>query len=193
MPIVIKRYPNRKLYNTETKRYITLDGIASLIKDSQEVQVLDHTSGEDLTTLTLTQVIFEQEKKRGGFLSKSVLTGLIQGGGERVRRTLGMPLDLLRQVDSEIERRMKDMISRGELAREEGTRLLEKLLSYSQQGGNSAEDPPATDAEAVQRALDERDVPNRSEIEKLMDQLDTLAAKLDEIERENREPAHDPS
>ena len=81
MPI-IKRYPNRKLYNTASKRYITLEGIAKLIRRGQEVQVVDHVTGDDLTALTLSQVIFEQEKKRGDFLPRSVLTGLIQAGGE---------------------------------------------------------------------------------------------------------------
>ncbi|MCO5182437.1 MAG: polyhydroxyalkanoate synthesis regulator DNA-binding domain-containing protein [Anaerolineae bacterium] len=192
MPTIIKRYPNRKLYNTETKRYITLDGISTLIKQSNEVQVLDHTTGEDLTTLTLTQIIFEQEKKRGGFLPKSVLTGLIQGGGERIgslRRTLGMPLDLLRQVDDEIERRMKEMITQGEVAREEGLRMLEKLLSYGPLGrtteNNGVEEAPLDSTEvAVRRMLEERDIPSRSEIQSLLDQLDDLASKLDLMEQE---------
>lgn len=200
MPTIIKRYPNRKLYNTETKRYITLEGIATLIKQSNEVQVLDHTTGEDLTSLTLTQIIFEQEKKRGGFLPKSVLTGLIQGGGERIgslRRTLGMPLDLLRHVDDEIERRMKEMITQGEVAREEGLRMLEKLLSYGPLG-RSAEDngtvaaPPGDMEEAVRSLLEERDVPSRSEIQNLLDQLDDLASKLDLIEQEESASAETP-
>ncbi len=78
---VIKRYPNRKLYNTSSKQYITLEGIADMIRNGEEVQILDHNTGEDLTALTLTQIIFEQEKKQGGFLPRSVLTGLVQAGG----------------------------------------------------------------------------------------------------------------
>ena len=68
MPI-IKRYPNRKLYDTEAKKYITLDGIAELIRQGEEVVVIDHTTNEDLTAVTLTQIIFEQEKKSSGFLT----------------------------------------------------------------------------------------------------------------------------
>ncbi|MGD8806379.1 MAG: polyhydroxyalkanoate synthesis regulator DNA-binding domain-containing protein, partial [Chloroflexota bacterium] len=60
--ILIKRYPNRKLYNTEAKQYVTLEGIAELIRQGQEVQITDHQTGEDLTAVTLTQIIFEQEK-----------------------------------------------------------------------------------------------------------------------------------
>ena len=63
MPL-IKRYPNRKLYDTEAKAYITLEQIAYLIREGQEDHVVDHASREDLTALTLTQVILEQERKR---------------------------------------------------------------------------------------------------------------------------------
>lgn len=79
--VIIKRYPNRKLYNTETKKYITLDGIADLIREGEEVQVLDHATGEDLTALSLSQILFEREKKSAGFLPHSVLTSLVQAGG----------------------------------------------------------------------------------------------------------------
>jgi len=88
---VIKRYPNRKLYDTESKRYVTLENIAQMIQQGEDVLVTDHESGEDLTNLTLSQIIFEQEKKGSGLMSRSLLTNLIRTGGdtlEQVRRTL---------------------------------------------------------------------------------------------------------
>ena len=130
MPI-IKRYPNRKLYNTASKRYVTLEGIAKLIRQGQEVQVVDHATGDDLTALTLSQVIFEQEKRRGDFLPRSVLTGLIQAGGETLdslQRALAAPLGFLQQVDQEIEGRLQDLIRRGEMEEEDARRLLNKLV-----------------------------------------------------------------
>ena len=63
---VIKRYPNRKLYDTDAKRYVRLNDIAKMIQAGHEIQVVDHTTQEDLTAVTLTQIIFEQEKKEGG-------------------------------------------------------------------------------------------------------------------------------
>ena len=90
MPIV-KRYPNRKLYDTEAKRYVTLDSITQMIHEGQEVQVVDHETGEDLTNLTLSQIIFEQEKKGSGLLPRALLTNLVRAGGdtfEQVRRAL---------------------------------------------------------------------------------------------------------
>ncbi len=183
---VIKRYPNRKLYNTEAKRYITLEGIAALIRQGQEVQVIDYATGEDLTAITLTQIIFEQEKKRRGFLPQSVLTGLVRAGGETVstlRRTLASPLDLARQVDEEIERRVQALINRGELGEEQGLRLRDKLLSLRAEEASS---PPSLE-ETVERLLDERGVPRRRDFQQLLDQLDALAARLDELKRD-KEP-----
>ncbi|MBN2549976.1 MAG: polyhydroxyalkanoate synthesis regulator DNA-binding domain-containing protein [Anaerolineales bacterium] len=78
---MIKRYPNRKLYSTETKQYIKLEEIAALIRQGEEIQVTDHVSGADITALTLTQIILEQEKKKTGLLTISVLIGLIRFSG----------------------------------------------------------------------------------------------------------------
>ena len=177
---VIKRYPNRKLYNTEAKQYITLEQIAHLIRDGQEVEVVDHATGEDLTALTLTQVILEQERKRNGFLPQTVLTGLIQAGGERLstlRRALASPLELARHVDEEIERRLQSLVTRGELAAEEGRRLRDKLLV---QGYHPVElDLPAE--QALERALSKRGVPTQEDLQQLLAQLEALAASLDQV------------
>ena len=78
---VIKRYPNRKLYDTSAKQYVSLEGVADMIRRGEPVQVLDHTTGDDLTTLILTQIIAEQEKRGTGFLPLDVLTGLVEAGG----------------------------------------------------------------------------------------------------------------
>jgi polyhydroxyalkanoate synthesis repressor PhaR len=175
---MIKRYPNRKLYDTEAKRYITLDGIAELIRDGQEVMIVDHTTEEDLTAVTLTQIIFEQEKKAGGFLPKSVLTGLVRTGGDTLntlRRGLSVPLDLVKQVDSEIEHRLQELISKGELAKEEGLRLRDKLLSFSGQ----ETDPADREEEELQTLLSKHDVPTRVEVDRLKQQIEMLTQQLE--------------
>jgi polyhydroxyalkanoate synthesis repressor PhaR len=174
---VIKRYPNRKLYDTEVKAYVTLDGIATLIRQGEEVQIVDHKTGDDLTALTLTHVILEQEKKQGGYLPRSVLTGLIRTGGDtlsNLRRTLS-PVDLLRQVDEEIDRRLQGLLRGGELAEEEVRRLRDKLLSTE----FSFSRRPEPSEEALVRAMTERGVPTRHEFERLSQQVGALLDKLD--------------
>src|SRR5437762_9532517 len=82
-PKVIKRYTNRKLYDTVESRYVTLDGIAHMIKGGAEVKIIDNRSKEDLTSVTLAQIIFEEEKKRSQ-MPLGVLREIIRHGGEAV-------------------------------------------------------------------------------------------------------------
>ncbi len=189
MPI-IKRYPNRKLYDTEAKKYVTLDGISEMIRDGAEVVVVDHKTDEDLTAVTLTQIIFEQEKKRGNFLPKSVLTGLVRSGGDTLnslRRGLSIPLDILQQVDKEIERRLQELINKGELAREEGLRLRTKLLSFSSREG--AQNEPNGDEDEIETLLTKHGVPTRDELERLNQQIETLTIQLDALIQEKNSNA----
>jgi polyhydroxyalkanoate synthesis repressor PhaR len=179
MPI-IKRYPNRKLYDTEARRYITLEGIAALIREGQSVTVVDHASGEDLTALTLSQVISEQEKKGNSFLPQSVLAGLIQAGGETIsglRHALASPLNLARHVDEEIEKRVYTLVSCGKLAAEEGQRWRNELLALSP--GGSGPDWPSDDD--VHLALARRGIPRGEDLQRILEQLEVLETKLDSL------------
>src|SRR5262249_50551461 len=81
---VIKRYANRKLYDTQRSRYVTLDQIAEMIRSGEEVSIVDNNSKEDLTSVTLAQIIFEEEKKQKSFLPLSAMRNIIQSGGEAI-------------------------------------------------------------------------------------------------------------
>lgn len=98
-PRVIKRYANRKLYDTRDSRYVTLQQIAEYVRGGEEVSIIDNTTKEDLTNVTLAQIVYEEERKnapagedarRAGSSSPSVgaLRTLIQQGGERLMSTL---------------------------------------------------------------------------------------------------------
>ena len=179
--LIIKRYPNRKLYDTEKKQYVTLDRIAILIQEGRDVQVVDHSTGEDLTTVTLSQIIFEQEKKQSGFVPKNVLAGLVQAGGDTLnafRNALASPLGLLPDVDLEIEQRIKKLVQEGELAEEQGRNLLEQLLETGRQ---TVEKTQAGSETYLKKLLSRRGIPSQDEIARLSEQIDTLAAKLDSL------------
>jgi polyhydroxyalkanoate synthesis repressor PhaR len=81
MTTLIKRYSNRKLYNTETSRYITLKGIAELIEHGDEVRVIDNETGEDITSIALSQILVDSERSQRA-VPGSVLSDLIQKGGD---------------------------------------------------------------------------------------------------------------
>ncbi|OLE72328.1 MAG: hypothetical protein AUG05_05400 [Actinobacteria bacterium 13_1_20CM_2_66_18] len=98
---LIKKYANRKLYDTRTSRYITLDQIAQLVRDGHEIKVVDRGNGGDLTQVTLSQIVLSEEK-RGP-------SGIVDAGGgmlhdrgqallDYVRKTLNVPADLRTEV-----------------------------------------------------------------------------------------------
>lgn len=78
--IDIKKYPNRRLYNTETSGYITIKDVAELIKGGHQVQVTDVTTGEDMTAMVLTQIVMDKAKNNEGLLPVSLLHLVIQYG-----------------------------------------------------------------------------------------------------------------
>ncbi len=180
--VLIKRYPNRKLYNTHTKQYITLEGIAELIRQGSEVQVIDNAGGEDLTALTLTQIILEQEKHKSGLLSNSFLTNLIRTSEDRLsalQRSLFSPGALLKQFDEEIQKRIRDLVSQGEMTEPEGASIIQKLIRQSRHLGDL--DHLAADRHTVENVLRQRQVPTRADLQRLYDQIDELTNRLDEL------------
>lgn len=120
---LIKKYANRKLYDTRTSKYITLDGIAGLVREGHEIKVVDRDTGHDLTQVTLSQIVLTEEK-RGP-------SRIVDAGGEAlhdrgqalldyVRKTLSVPTDLRNQV----EKRREDLEGRADEAIETALRRL---------------------------------------------------------------------
>ena len=77
-PLLIKRYASRRLYNTETSDYVTLEDIATFIRDGREVQIVDLKSGDDLTRQYLLQIIAEHESRGESVLGVDILTDLVR-------------------------------------------------------------------------------------------------------------------
>ena len=77
---LVKRYGNRKLYDTSESRYVTLDEIGRWVKAGEEVKILENDTGEDLTAVTFAQIILEEERRKSGLLSLRMLREIIQHG-----------------------------------------------------------------------------------------------------------------
>lgn len=82
---VIKRYTNRKLYDTDQSRYVTLDDIARLIRENEDVRVIDNETQDDLTAITFAQIILEEEKRKTNLVSVPFLRKLIHSGEAAVQ------------------------------------------------------------------------------------------------------------
>src|SRR5215208_890286 len=116
-PKVIKRYTNRKLYDTVESRYVTLDEIGEMIKAGDEVKIIDNRTKEDLTSVTLAQIIFEEEKKTSK-VGLETLRGLIRQGGEVAQRLVegtGAELrDRIETVRAAATQRVQSFIQTGQ-------------------------------------------------------------------------------
>jgi polyhydroxyalkanoate synthesis repressor PhaR len=93
-PVVIKKYANRRLYNTQTSSYVTLDHLAQMVKDGTEFEVRDARTGEDITRSVLTQIIFEEEAKGQSLLPINFLRQLIRFYGDSLQAFLPGYLDM---------------------------------------------------------------------------------------------------
>src|SRR4029077_7719544 len=99
---LIKKYANRKLYDTQTSRYITLEGIADLVRDGNEIHVVDRDTGQDLTQVILSQIVLSAEK-RGPARLVDAGADVIHDRGQAlldyVRKTLNVPGDIVNRVE----------------------------------------------------------------------------------------------
>lgn len=93
-PTIIKKYANRRLYDTSASAYVTLDHLSRLVREGREFVVQDAKTGEDLTRSVLTQIIFEQENRQEGVLPLSFLRQIIQFYGESVQSILPAYLEM---------------------------------------------------------------------------------------------------
>lgn len=114
---IIKRYQNRKLYDTKQSCYVTLDDIAKMIRSNEEVMVIDNKSKNDITAATLTQIIFESEKKASQYAPLFTLREIIQHGNGSISSYLAklgaFPIDYMTKqaaVTVNVERASTDDI-----------------------------------------------------------------------------------
>lgn len=98
--IIIKRYQNRKLYDTQNSTYVTLDDIGNMVRRGDDVRVIDNKSKEDLTSVTLTQIIFEEEKKKKSLLPLAVLKNIIREGGDAIKDLVNKTTDSMHSTIS---------------------------------------------------------------------------------------------
>jgi polyhydroxyalkanoate synthesis repressor PhaR len=165
---LIKKYGNRKLYHTNAKQYITLNGIGKLIRAGNDVRVVDNVTGEDLTVQTLSQILLHSKGRRSGPLPIPILSDLIQTSGKtlsQMRRSLFSSLGGDELVDSEIRLRLEHLVDEGKLSEEECQRIGRLLLQ-------TADDQP--------RAAD---LPDRSDVEHLKEQVEQLANLVEQLLR----------
>jgi polyhydroxyalkanoate synthesis repressor PhaR len=181
-PVTIKKYANRRLYNTGTSTYVTLEDLAAMVKKGEDFVVYDAKTGEDITRSVLTQIIFEQENKEGGqnLLPITFLRQLIRFYGDSMQmmvpRYLEVSIDSLTREQEKFRNQMTQALGSGPFApMEEQVRrnmeMFERAFSmFTPFGRREGE---AAEAEKPQTS--------GSEIDDLKRQMEEMQKRLDKL------------
>jgi polyhydroxyalkanoate synthesis repressor PhaR len=110
-PVIIKKYANRRLYNTQTSSYVTLDHLALMVKEGTEFEVQDARSGDDITRSVLTQIIFEEEAKGQNLLPIKFLRQLIRFYGDSLQAFVPGYLDMSMDSFTKNQGAMRDRLA----------------------------------------------------------------------------------
>jgi polyhydroxyalkanoate synthesis repressor PhaR len=185
-PVVIKKYANRRLYNTQTSSYVTLDHLSHMVKEGTEFEVHDARTGEDITRSVLTQIIFEEEGKGQNLLPIKFLRQLIRFYGDSLQAFVPGYLDLSMESFTKNQEAMKNRVAEafggGTSALEAMTRqnlaMFEramKMFSPFAMPGSAGEEAPKATNGAGHAKPDEDINALKSEIEAMRKQLAELA------------------
>ena len=190
----IKRYANRKLYDTTDKNYITLDQISALIKAGQEVSVVDNQTGEDLTSATISQILARDKKIKNGDVVSSVLIQLIRkGGGTLVdygKKYVSLWESGLTLAEDEIDRLVNRLVKDKELSESEGSKLKKDI-------SGRADDLKKWIGEKIDQRINHTlnlmNLATKEQVADLTAKIDSLTKKVEKLERLNNKRVKKPN
>lgn len=189
---VIKKYANRRLYNTATSAYVTLDDLSVMVKDGAEFQVFDAKTGEDITRSVLTQIIFEEENKGGAqtLLPVNFLRQLIRFYGDSMQGLvpgyLEFSMDNLMKEQDKFRKQMLDTVGMGDAFKgmEDHAKRNMALFNDAMKMFNPFASVMAANASGAAKS----DTPqsagsNKDDLQTLKEQMAAMQQKLDTMSR----------
>ncbi len=178
-PLLIKRYASRRLYNTETSDYVTLEDIAGFIRDGREVQIVDLKSGDDLTRQYLLQIIAEHESRGENVLPVNVLNDLVRSymipGGGMMPQFLQSSFEMLRENQAKMMENMTAMNPMSKMPGFEAIKAQQEAFMKAMTGGIGQWSGPAKESGDAE---DEEAGEDLDEIKKQLADLQTKLSKL---------------
>ena len=187
-PVVIKKYANRRLYNTQTSTYVTLDHLCEMVKEGTEFEVRDARTGEDITRSVLTQIIFEEEAKGQSLLPIKFLRQLIRFYGDSLQGFvpgyLDMSMDSFTKNQEAMRNRIAEAFGGGSQVIENMTRQNLAMFERAMQMFSPfapkprAEEPKTSNGSGEVKAKPAEDISElKNEIEEMRRQLAELSQR----------------
>lgn len=191
---IIKRYTNRKLYDTDQSRYVTLDDIAKLIRDNEEVRVIDNETQDDLTAVTFAQIILEEEKRKTNLVSVPFLRKLIHSGEAAVQDlsdSAKRALDQLGDFTGGAGRRVREAVEEGgraiDDALDESKTFIDDLLALPQKRLEALQDVARKQVDRIRQSPSlQREI---ERLEKSIHSIEQMLTRLRETEEDRQREA----
>lgn len=181
-PLLIKRYASRRLYNTETSDYVTLEDISGFISDGRDVKIVDLKSGDDLTRQYLLQIVAERESKGESVLPVAVLTDLVRSytsqASSVVPQFLAMSFDMLRDSQSKVVDNMAKANPIAQMPGMDAFRAQQEAFFKAMTGGQWSTTPEAKPSEPVVESSE-----SKEDLDAIKTQLAELQEKLGKLSK----------
>jgi len=190
----IKRYANRKLYDTKDKKYIKLDQIAELIKAGHEITVVDNQTGDDLTSATISQILARDKKIKNGDMVSNVLVQLLRkGGGTLVdygKKYVSLWESGLTMAEDEIDKLVNRLVKDQEISESEGSKLKKDIADRADDLKKWIGDKID---QRINHTLDLMNLATKDQVADLTAKIDALTQKVAKLERRHSKETKKPT
>jgi polyhydroxyalkanoate synthesis repressor PhaR len=183
----IKKYANRKLYDTTDKTYISLGRLSELIKAGEEVQIIDNTTGEEITASIISQLLARDKKEKTEQVPTTLLIDLLRKGGGTVadyaKKYASLWQNAMNMAEDEVDKLVKLLVKDKELSATDGSKLKKEIIGY-------ADNMKQWISERVDRRVKEvlgvMKLPTREQVSDLAEKIEALSRKIEKLEKEKK-------
>ena len=183
----IKKYANRKMYDRTDKRYVTMAQLSKLIKSGEEVSIVDNSTGEDLTSSIVSQLIGREKKEKEKGVSPRVLMQLLRKGGgtlsDYAKKYTSLWQNAFNMAEDEVDKLVNMLVKEKELSRSEGSKLKKEIVGFTDSLKSWISD---SIDKRIDEVLDVMNLPTKERINALAARVDTLAKKIEKLEKSQR-------
>lgn len=194
-PIVIKKYANRRLYNTAKSSYVTLEDLAQMVREGSDFSVFDAKSGDDITRSVLTQIIFEEEAKGQNLLPINFLRQLIRLYGDALQGVVPPYLEASMDTFARNQERMREAFSAGNplanfeaLTRSNMEWFEQAVRMFTPFGQKAMAEARREEARLAGEAAPEPATAVSQDLEALQRQMQEMQLQIEKLTRERGEP-----
>ncbi|MBF0302850.1 MAG: hypothetical protein HQK73_07405 [Desulfamplus sp.] len=183
---LIKKYANRKLYDTNEKKYVTMKHISEMIKSGKDVSIIDNETNEDLTSSIVSSLMGKDSGETGESLSSSLLIQLFRKGSgaltDYAKKYLSIWQNAFTLAEDELDNMLKSLVKNNEISRTEGSRLKHEIISFTSSLKNWI-------SEMVDKRINEvlsvMNLATRDQFANLTERINYLENKIKELESTN--------